>query len=186
MGLPLNPVRGVANHRQATTVSDYTRLGTSDTLKDTGCAPRMNRMKTIRTIQPNDKVPPSRTPAKKITSLHDPSSAAISKNETGVVSAGMHYPPTNTATEPFFAEPFDVQQEARTMATEVIRHLLIWIADGKTLHERGLRASVALYCIRPDLVNGATLDQIGAQAGCTRQAVHILACAFRGVTGLSS
>jgi hypothetical protein len=146
----------------------------------------MNRMKTIRTIQLNDKVPPTRTPAKIITSLLDPSSAAISKNETGVISAGMNYPTTNTATESFFDESIDIQQEARSMATEVICHLLIWMADGRTVEERGLRATVALYCIRPDLVNGATLDQIGVQAGCTRQAVHKLACAFRCVTGLSS
>ena len=155
-------------------------------MKDAGYASRMNRMETIRTIQLNDKVLPTQTRAEKTMTLLDPSSAAILKNETGVTSARMNSPTIITATEPFFDEPFDVQQEARAMATEVIRHLLIWMADGKTLQERGLRASVALYCIRPDLVNGATLDQIGAQAGCTRQAVHKLARAFRGVTGLSA
>ena len=72
------------------------------------------------------------------------------------------------------------------MASEVIRHLLLWMADGRTVEERGLRASVALYCIRPDLLDGVTLDHIGAQAGCSRQAVHKLANSFRSATGLSS
>jgi hypothetical protein len=98
----------------------------------------------------------------------------------------MSTPTTNTAAELFFAEPINIQQEARALASEVIRHLLLWMADGRTVEERGLRASVALYCIRPDLVDGVTLDQIGVQAGCTRQAVHKLANSFRSVTGLSS
>jgi hypothetical protein len=135
-------------------------------------------MNNTRSTQGDDKVSLTQTPALKTEPQHYP--------HPGVAFINKPDATATSATEPFFDELFDVQQEARTMATEVIRHLLIWMADGKTLHERGLRASVALYCIRPDLVNGATLDQIGAQAGCTRQAVHKLACAFRGVTGMPS
>ncbi|HEY1794201.1 MAG TPA: hypothetical protein VGG34_14895 [Opitutaceae bacterium] len=90
----------------------------------------------------------------------------------------------NTEADPFFIEPADSRQEAVAMASEVIRRLLIWMADGQTLEDRGLRACVALYCIRPDLIDGTTLDQIGALAGCSRQAVHKLAVAFRQTTGL--
>ena len=72
------------------------------------------------------------------------------------------------------------------MASEVVCRLLIWMADGRTLHERGLRASIALYCIRPDLIDGTTLEQIGALAGCSRQAVHKLANAFRQTTGMQT
>ena len=86
--------------------------------------------------------------------------------------------------EVFFAEPTDSHQEALAMASEVIRRLLIWMADGRTLEDRGLRASVALFCIRPDLIDGATLDRIGTLAGCSRQAVHKLTVAFRQTTGL--
>ena len=86
--------------------------------------------------------------------------------------------------ESFFAELTDPRHEALAMASEVIRRLLIWMADGRTLEERGLRACVALYCIRPDLIDGATLDQIGALAECSRQAVHKLASEFRHTTGL--
>ncbi|HVT83274.1 MAG TPA: hypothetical protein VHM90_21725 [Phycisphaerae bacterium] len=90
----------------------------------------------------------------------------------------------DTATDTFFSEPVNSRQEAMILATEVIRRLLIWMADGRTLEERGLRACVALYCIRPDLIDGTTLDRIGDQAGRSRQAVHKLAVAFRETTGL--
>ena len=72
------------------------------------------------------------------------------------------------------------------MATEAICRLLIWIADGSTVESRGLRACVALFCIRPDLIDGATLEQIGTLGGCSRQAVHKLAIEFRQTTGLES
>ena len=86
----------------------------------------------------------------------------------------------------FFSEPENLQQDVRRMASEVACRMLIWMADGRTLHERGLRASIALYCIRPDLINGATLEEIGTLAGCSRQAVHKLASAFRQTTGMQS
>ena len=85
--------------------------------------------------------------------------------------------------ESFFIEPTNPQVEARAMAIEVLCRLLIWIADGRTLNDRGLRACVALYCTRPDLIDGMTLDQIGVLAGCSRQAVHKLAIEFRQTTG---
>ena len=79
----------------------------------------------------------------------------------------------------FFAEHSDANYDAREAATEAIRRLLIWMADAPTLEDRGLRASVALYCLRPDLINGATLESIGDATGRTRQAVFNLAKDFR-------
>jgi hypothetical protein len=108
----------------------------------------------------------------------------IFEYQVGVVSEHRRHPTMNTEAEYFFIEPADPQQEARTMASDVICRLLIWMADGRTLEDRGLRACVALYCIRPDLIDGVTLDGIGTLAGCTRQAVHKLAIAFRQTTGL--
>ena len=88
------------------------------------------------------------------------------------------------ASDPFFTDACNPRQEAVALASEVIRRLLIWMADGRSLEERGLRACVALYCIRPDLIDGATLDRIGDEAGRSRQAVHKMAVAFRATTGL--
>ena len=89
-----------------------------------------------------------------------------------------------TPNDSFFAEPIDPRLEARAMALEVICRLLLWMADGATLEDRGLRTSVALYCVRPDLVDGQTLEQIGTKSGRTRQTVHKLAESFRLTTGL--
>ena len=86
----------------------------------------------------------------------------------------------------FFAEPIDPRKEARELALEVICRLLLWMADAPTASECGLRTSVALYCIRPDFMAGATLEKLGERVGCTRQAVHALAANFRATTGLKS
>lgn len=86
----------------------------------------------------------------------------------------------------FFGEPTTPREEGRAVALEVICHLLLWMADAPTLEDRGLRTSVALYCIRPDLIDGSTLEQIGELSGRTRQAVHQLADSFRGTIGLES
>lgn len=91
-----------------------------------------------------------------------------------------------TESDGFFREPINPRQEAVALATDVICRLLIWIADGPTLQNRGLRACIALFCIRPDLIDGATLEQIGTLGGCSRQAVHKLATEFRQTTGLES
>ena len=108
----------------------------------------------------------------------------IKKTRLGVSSCSMKHPMMSAETDPFFSEPTNPQQYARELATEVASRLLIWMADGRTVHDRGLRASIALYCIRPDLIEGATLEQIGTLAGCSRQAVHKLANSFRQTTGM--
>ena len=75
-------------------------------------------------------------------------------------------------------EPDPAAREFRQTA-EALGRLLIWLSDGKTLEDRGLRATVALYCVRPDLIGGATLEQIGLIAGRSRQSVHQLVRSFR-------
>jgi hypothetical protein len=91
-----------------------------------------------------------------------------------------------TNDDSFFAEPVDPQQEARLLAFEVVCRLLIFVAEGASLDERGVRATVALWCVRPDLIGEATLEEIGDLAGRSRQAVHQLADSFRATTGLTS
>ena len=91
-----------------------------------------------------------------------------------------------TELENFFSEPADPKKEGLAMATHVICRLLVWMADGRTLEARGLRTCVALFCIRPDLIDDATLEGIGTLAGCSRQAVHKLTVEFRETTGLQA
>jgi hypothetical protein len=91
-----------------------------------------------------------------------------------------------TESENFFSEPVDPQKEGLAVATHVICRLLVWMADGRTLEARGLRTCVALFCIRPDLIDDETLEHIGTLAGCSRQAVHKLAVEFRETTGLQA
>jgi|GEM_PF-6424960 len=65
----------------------------------------------------------------------------------------------NNTDPSFFAELVDPRIEARTLA---------------------------LYCVRPDLLNGITLEQIGESSGLIRQRVYKLATDFRETTGLRS
>jgi hypothetical protein len=88
--------------------------------------------------------------------------------------------------DPFFTDVPDPGYESQQAALEVLRRLLVWMAEGRTLEDRGLRASVALYCIRPDLIDDATLEQIGDIAGRSKQAVHQLTESFRLTTGFAS
>ncbi len=87
--------------------------------------------------------------------------------------------------DPFFAEEYDARVAARAIALAVLARVLIWMADAPTLEDRGLRTTVALYCVRPDLINGATLEEIGEATGRTRQWVHALVESFRHTTGFN-
>ncbi|WP_145928794.1 hypothetical protein OH491_16875 [Termitidicoccus mucosus] len=86
----------------------------------------------------------------------------------------------------FFTDPVGPKAEARAMAAEAITHVLLWISEGTTLEQHGLRASLVLHQVRPDLIGGMTLEEIGGLAGCTRQTVHKLADDFRKNMGLVS
>jgi hypothetical protein len=87
--------------------------------------------------------------------------------------------------DPFFAEAYEARVAERAIALAVLARVLIWMADAPTLEDRGLRTTVALYCVRPDLINGATLEEIGEATGRTRQWVHALAESFRCTTGFN-
>lgn len=79
----------------------------------------------------------------------------------------------------------EVCAEAQELAGEVIRRMLVWTADAPTMLDRGLRATVALHCLRPDLIGSPTLDRIGDQAARTRQYVHTLSKEFKILMGES-
>ncbi|HTB79559.1 MAG TPA: hypothetical protein VK717_01600 [Opitutaceae bacterium] len=86
----------------------------------------------------------------------------------------------------FFVEALDPRHEARALTLEVVCRLLLWMADAPTIEDRGLRASAALYCVRPDLIDGDTLAKIGDVSGRTKQHMHKLVDSFRHDTGFAS
>jgi hypothetical protein len=55
-------------------------------------------------------------------------------------------PTMRTNNNLFFAESVDPKQEARFLALEVVCRLLVWMSEAASLDERGVRATVALYC----------------------------------------
>lgn len=112
--------------------------------------------------------------------------AYLEKRGGRKVASNPKPPMKNNTDQSFFSEPVDPRVEARALALEVICRLLIWIADAATVEARGLRATVALYCVRSDLLNGITLEEIGERSGLSRQGVYKLATDFRQTTGLRS
>ena len=89
------------------------------------------------------------------------------------------------ATEPeiFSDVHHETRDDARELAGEVIRWVLVWMADAPTMLDRGLRATVALHCLRPDLIGVPPLERIGDEAARTKQHVHALAKEFKLLMG---
>lgn len=61
--------------------------------------------------------------------------------------------------------------------------VLEWASRGSSLVAMGQRMYVMLYILRPALINGMTLEQIGNQNAVTRQMVDKLICDFRDTFG---
>ena len=91
---------------------------------------------------------------------------------------------TTSSDAAFFAEETDIANEARRQAVEVITRVLIWIAEGANAPSREARATIALYCVRPDLIESPTLAQIGHAAGISEAAACKLAHDFHAGMGL--
>jgi hypothetical protein len=82
-----------------------------------------------------------------------------------------------------FIEPLDPDDPAREQAQEVLRRVFVWVASATGVRQYGLRAIVILYVVRRDLISGKSLEQIGEQCGCSKQAVSKLVEAFHTSTG---
>lgn len=83
-----------------------------------------------------------------------------------------------------FIEPLPEESSARQQASEVLSRAFIWVASATGIRQFGLRALVVLHVVRNDLLDGATLERVGAMAGCSRQAVFKLVEDFHLSTGL--
>ncbi len=80
-------------------------------------------------------------------------------------------------------EPREIGSESDARACEAISRTFIWIADACSLEQVGLRATVVLHAVRQDLIEGATLEDIGLRAGCSRQGIENLLADFRATLG---
>lgn len=69
-----------------------------------------------------------------------------------------------------FLEPLPTSEDQLQRICEVLSRTFGWVAQATTVEQKGLRASVVLYCVRADLLGEATLEELGATAG-TPQAV---------------
>ena len=69
-----------------------------------------------------------------------------------------------------FLEPAPDPDDQLQRICEVLSRTFGWVAEATTVEQKGLRASVVLYCVRADLLGSATLEELGAKVG-TPQAV---------------
>jgi hypothetical protein len=120
----------------------------------------------------------------KWTQLHDHGWAYFEKRRWPTFAVNSEIT-MNTNNDSFFAEPNHAEQESRDLALEALSRLLIWMADARTLQNRGVRTTIALHCVRPDLIGHPTLEQISHRAGCSRQALSKLVESFRLTTGFA-
>ena len=69
-----------------------------------------------------------------------------------------------------FLEPLPSPEDHLERICEVLTRTFGWVAEADTVEQKGLRASVVLYCVRADLLGAATLEKLGATTN-TPQAV---------------
>lgn len=75
-------------------------------------------------------------------------------------------------------EPLPTPEDQLQRICEVLSRTFGWVAEADTVEQKGLRASVVLYCVRADLLGSATLEQIGATAGMPQTVVDDLVSDF--------
>ena len=83
--------------------------------------------------------------------------------------------------------PVDDMEPDTSVAPEEIAEafgrVLEWASRANSLVAMGQRMYVMLYALRPALIEGMTLEQIGKQNATTRQNIDKLVCDFRDTFG---
>lgn len=64
-----------------------------------------------------------------------------------------------------FIEPVPAPEGQLERICEVLSRTFGWVADAETVEQKGLRASVVLYCVRADLLDQDALEELGATTG---------------------
>lgn len=75
-------------------------------------------------------------------------------------------------------EPLSPSETSIQRICEVLSRTFGWVADGGTVEQKGLRASMVLYCVRADLIDPAALEEIAELAGIPQPAVDGLITDF--------
>lgn len=68
-------------------------------------------------------------------------------------------------------------EEGRS-AADMLLPILSWCCDGSTMVHQGLRLQIAVSKIRPELIEGKTMEAMGRQIGMSRAGVHKMARDF--------
>ena len=74
---------------------------------------------------------------------------------------------------------FEPEATDNSRHADALARVMVWVAQGTTLRDRGYRAMVVIHCLRPAALDEQTLEEVGKTAGYTRQAVHQLARDFK-------
>jgi hypothetical protein len=77
-----------------------------------------------------------------------------------------------------FLEPLPTPDDQLNRICEVLGRTFGWVAAANTVEQKGLRASVVLYCVRADLLGTDTLEELGATAGMPQAVVDELVSDF--------
>ncbi len=77
-----------------------------------------------------------------------------------------------------FLEPLPAPEDQLERVCEVLSRTFGWVAEAETVEQKGLRASVVLYCVRADLLGSSTLEQLGAKVGMPQAVVDELVSDF--------
>lgn len=82
-----------------------------------------------------------------------------------------------------FLEPLSPTETSIQRTCEVLSKTFGWVADGGKIEQKGLRASVVLFCIREDLINPSALEEIAELAGFSQPIVDGLITDFCRTVG---
>lgn len=85
-----------------------------------------------------------------------------------------------------FLEPRLSKEEITREVCDVLRRVFGWVAEADSAAALGLRASVALHCVRPELADRDSLNGLGREADCARQEIDTLIAGFRQTIGLQA
>jgi hypothetical protein len=68
-------------------------------------------------------------------------------------------------------------------AADALRQLLMFVCEANSTEERGYRATIVLWLLRPAFFNAFSMEEIGAQTNRRKQAVSKTVASIRSLIG---